>query len=129
MKNLKSIKFTPRYVYWVMESPQGNYVCPIFSTLNGFFNWTMTYRMDSDFPHPYGRVYKIKEHPEEGRKLVKFIKEFGRKNAAKYGSGKKEFKAAWFVSSCHSRSGREVYVDLMKKANLLGGARGSSGQS
>jgi hypothetical protein len=30
---------------------------------NGFFNWTMTYRKDSDFPHPYGHVVKIRNHP------------------------------------------------------------------
>ena len=28
--------------------------------MNNFFNWTMTYRRDSDFYRPYGRVVKVK---------------------------------------------------------------------
>ena len=28
--------------------------------MNNFFNWTMTYRRDSDFFRPYGRVVKVK---------------------------------------------------------------------
>jgi len=25
-----------------------------FAAMTGFFNWTMTYRLDSDIVHPYG---------------------------------------------------------------------------
>ena len=27
-----------------------------YDGFSGFFNWTMTYRLDSDIPHPYGRM-------------------------------------------------------------------------
>jgi hypothetical protein len=27
------------------------------SHFNNFFNWTITYRWDSDFPLPYARIY------------------------------------------------------------------------
>ena len=65
---------------WYMESPaypfgwHGNHYID-------FFNWTMTYRYDADFYHPYGRVYNTKPHPTEEKKLDSYIEEFGRKNA------------------------------------------------
>ena len=32
---------------------------------NNFFNWTVTYRWDSDFPLPYARIYPA-HHPDQG---------------------------------------------------------------
>ena len=29
---------------------------------SNFFNWTVTYRRDSDFPFPYGKIYSEKDH-------------------------------------------------------------------
>ena len=40
-----------------MESAQ--YLYTDISTMNNFFNWTMTYRKDSDFYRPYGRVVQV----------------------------------------------------------------------
>merc|ERR1712027_221035 len=43
-----------RYVMFFMESPQ--HWRADFSRFNNFFNWTMTYRLDSDISIPYGWV-------------------------------------------------------------------------
>jgi hypothetical protein len=40
-----------------MESAQ--YIYMDISSMDGFFNWTMTYRRDSDFYRPYGRIVKV----------------------------------------------------------------------
>ena len=40
--------------------------------LNGFFNWTMTYRLDSDIIHPLGYVIPLHE-PKMGRKKRKDV--------------------------------------------------------
>jgi hypothetical protein len=37
--------------------------------LDGVFNWTMTYRRDSDFYLPYGRFRQIKPHPTDKLEL------------------------------------------------------------
>ena len=29
------------------------------NAMDGFFNWTMTYRRDSDFFRPYGRIVQV----------------------------------------------------------------------
>ena len=84
-----------RYIHYIMESAQ--YLYTDISTMNNFFNWTMTYRRDSDFYRPYGRIVKIKPHPE-GAELEEYIKTFGKEN--KHLARGKEKHAAWFVSHC-----------------------------
>ena len=43
-----------------MESAQ--YLYMDIHTMDGFFNWTMTYRKDSDFYRPYGRIVQVFFH-------------------------------------------------------------------
>ena len=47
-----------RYVHYIMESAQ--YLYMDISSMNNFFNWTMTYRRDSDFFRPYGRIVQVR---------------------------------------------------------------------
>jgi len=100
-----------RYIHWMQESAQ--YLYMDIHQLNGIFNWTMTYRRDSDFFLPYGRFHKIKPHPE-GEELKKYIKDFGWKNrhlAKMPGDGNRTaLHAAWFVSHCATIARREKYV-------------------
>ena len=81
-----------------------------------FFNWTITYREDSTFFHPYGSIEPIatKPHPSQGPELDAYIQEFGRTNKEKYTQGKIK-KVAWFVSNCHSVSGREAFTKELQK--------------
>ncbi|XP_068213478.1 alpha-(1,3)-fucosyltransferase C-like [Palaemon carinicauda] len=87
-----------RYVFWNLESALN-----MFSDLRTFkniFNWTFTYRLDSDFPNPYHTVYR--------RRMVKHMP------VRNYALGKKNL-SAWFVSNCNSHSGRERLVKTLKK--------------
>ncbi len=44
----------------MMESPAHiQYDATSLRTMGSFFNWTMTYRMDSTFPVPYGGFYQV----------------------------------------------------------------------
>ncbi len=94
------------------------------STLNGYFNWTMTYRRASDLYRPYGRVHQLADH-REGQELERHITAFGAANAAKYrrsdpvpDDGK--VHAAWFVSNCVTASRREHYVKRMEATGGFG---------
>ena len=102
-----------RYIHWIIESAQ--YLYMDIHKLNGIFNWTMTYRQDSDFYLPYGRFHKIKTHPE-GEELKKYIKEFGLKNQhlARTGKNVTSLRAAWFVSHCATQARREKFVKSMQ---------------
>eukprot|EP00096_Caligus_rogercresseyi_P009651 TRINITY_DN3306_c0_g1_i1.p2 TRINITY_DN3306_c0_g1~~TRINITY_DN3306_c0_g1_i1.p2 ORF type:complete len:397 (-),score=104.04 TRINITY_DN3306_c0_g1_i1:859-2049(-) len=101
-----------RYIHWVIESAQ--YVYMDIASLNGFFNWTMTYRRDSDFYLPYGRFVKIKEHPTDPKELQKLITKFGKENS-ELARGRKKNQAAWFVSHCATMARREVYARYISK--------------
>ena len=49
-----------RYVQWMFESPaHSNYDFTPAAKLAGFFNWSMSYRLDSTFPRPYGMFKKV----------------------------------------------------------------------
>ena len=101
------------YIMWAFESP--TYPFMDIHKLNNYFNWTMTYRRDSDFPFPYGRVVQTKEHPPLGSpELANLINEFGKNN--KYLVGNRTgAKAAWLVSNCVTKSKRESLVKELQK--------------
>ena len=52
---------TKRYIHWMFESPLVHRYPGIASlaSLRTFFNWSMSYRADSHFPVPYGRLTKV----------------------------------------------------------------------
>ncbi|KAK2712742.1 alpha-(1,3)-fucosyltransferase C-like isoform X2 [Artemia franciscana] len=84
-----------RYVFFSLESPEK------FKTSNSFdnfFNWTITYRTDSDIYSPYGEIKKRKKRIE---------KEFKKHTKDKW--------VAWMVSNCLTSSGREKYVEELRK--------------
>ncbi|XP_018019649.1 alpha-(1,3)-fucosyltransferase C isoform X2 [Hyalella azteca] len=87
------------YVFWMIESALYTYAD--LNTYNGVFNWTMTFRLDSDFPRPYGRIL--------------FSPNVSAKTAApkNYAHGKTKL-AAWFVSNCRTVSDREHLVKALQ---------------
>ncbi|XP_068213041.1 uncharacterized protein [Palaemon carinicauda] len=88
-----------KYVFWTMESPL--HVFTDLSVFQNIFNWTFTYRLDSDFPNPYDVVYRSRVP-----KPVNISKN--------YALGKKRL-AAWFVSNCITSSGRETLVRTLMR--------------
>lgn len=65
------------------------------------FNWTMTYRRDSDFYFGYGDV-------------VKAPSPIPRKDLSAVAAGKTKL-VAWFVSNCHTLGKREDFVEALKE--------------
>ena len=70
-------------------------------------NWTLTYRADSTIVTPY---FKYVPFAQQGGNVV------GAKLSTKvnYAEGKSKL-IAWFVSNCHTGSGRATYVKELKK--------------
>lgn len=101
-----------RFVFYEMESPANTDPQPLLQDRIrfGFFNWTMTYRLDSDIVNrdsygviiPWRRTLPSMFPTPRGNHATatgtKFI-----------GSSKKKL-VAWFVSNCVTASRREVYV-------------------
>ncbi|KAF2893330.1 hypothetical protein ILUMI_12843 [Ignelater luminosus] len=81
-----------RYIFANMESPKGS--CPVNLDLYAsFYNWTMTYRKDSDIFFPYG--YVIKNKTGYVMPSVESIKN-------------RTLMAAWSVSNCYTPNRREI---------------------
>ena len=82
------------------------------SSLGNFFNWTLTYRWDSDMVMPYGYVRptgKVPLHPSEDQ-----LKKLMSNQKVNYAAGKTKM-ASWMVSNCGGRSSRQEVVSLLKK--------------
>ena len=109
------------WVLYSIESPAHEKVKAInLTALNGLFNWTMTYRQDSDLPMPYGLVLPSGSMsgivsraflPKTVRQALPRRPAFqrGRRPAVK------KRLVSWMVSKCHTPGGREEYVRQLQQ--------------
>lgn len=87
------------WVFFMLESPGWSQNLN-YKSWRKMFNWTMTYRRDSDIRLHYGQVL-----PAERQKAAK-------KNSRLLGKPK---GIAWIVSNCNTASGRAEYVRELQK--------------
>lgn len=117
LSDLPAYRFAhQRFVFYEMESPSTTDPLPLLNnrTRFGFFNWTMTYRLDSDIVNrdAYGVVVPIKNSS------LSSVYPNTRRNGRNYSPVnivKKKKLAAWFVSNCVTTSRREDYMQELIK--------------
>lgn len=90
-----------RYVFELAESPHHTFLD--LRSMAGRFNWTMTYRLDSDIPIPYGSLTLSNDDT-----LITTINK-----TEILGENKK--LVVWMVTNCATPSKRERYVEVFKK--------------
>jgi len=95
------------YVHYNLESPVWSPIRGI-SNYSQFFNLSMSYRQDSDFPIPYGRF--VKKNNSLPQNLYETIEMFGKKNTNIAKKSQNDTVVVQFVSNCNSKSGREKIV-------------------
>ncbi|CAF1253083.1 unnamed protein product [Adineta steineri] len=116
LSNKNRSSFDQRWIFWSWEAP----VHHSEYTRSGLtFNWTMTYRKDSDIIHDYGRYiprnlsYTIRDYQavdfylssKDNQSTFHIEKEFeNRQN-----------EILWFVSNCKSRTKRDKIADELNK--------------
>ena len=107
-----------------MESPLQDEI-EDYSVYDRFFNWTMTYRADSDIYRPYGwlaeknsgELYpptRISWPPPPPTQVTQTPRQAHNKTR----------QVAWLVSNCETHSRREEYVRIMRqfiKVDVFGG--------
>lgn len=103
-----------KYVFYSLEA-SANY--PFTSEYNDFFNWTWTYKFDSDLVCPYITVRNgygelIGPKPEMHWMNPNDMKPTSKSIIRKL--RKKKIAAAWFVSHCDAISNRTHYVQELK---------------
>ncbi|XP_072096132.1 alpha-(1,3)-fucosyltransferase 7 isoform X1 [Mobula birostris] len=94
----------PRNQKWLWVSLESPSNTKGIHHLNGLFNWTMTYKRDSDIFIPYGHLMKRSQHTDVS------IPE-------------KSFLATWVISNYHRKSWRaKVHLNLSKymQINIYG---------
>ena len=105
-----------RFVFYEMESPENTDPRPMKKDFirYGFFNWSMTYRLDSDIVHrdSYGIFIPHQRHlaaryPTAHQGSISLVP---LKNPSTTNVSSKKKLIAWFVSHCPTHSRREDYV-------------------
>ncbi|XP_055335097.1 glycoprotein 3-alpha-L-fucosyltransferase A-like [Paramacrobiotus metropolitanus] len=89
---------------WIMYALESPFHTPSFTTSKTVYNWTATYRLDSDIVAPYEKY--VLYNPAV-RQIPQKINYAGRKT----GKG----KVAWFVSNCNAKNNRLDYARQLAK--------------
>ena len=110
---------TQRYVFFTQEPPPALVNQNLIQYKN-YFNWTMTYRMDSDVRLLYGRIRPKSSAPKTSQEIEAKIRESTQKlmlNRRKNSRRKKKKKklVAAMISHCTTDGQREKYVKQLKK--------------
>lgn len=91
-----------RYVYFSIEPPRDKERFTMFN--GGFFNWTMTYRRDSDVHAHFGKVVLQQQSLEKRQAAA--IRDY---------AANKTKLVAWFVSHCRTKGNRESFVEELRQ--------------
>ena len=100
-----------RFVLLSQEAPNTVPIRP--EKFINFFNWTMSYRLDSDVLLVYGRVRPINASVQDPHVVRRFIREThtSTKNYAK----SKTKSVVWMATHCSTAGKRETYIDELRK--------------
>ncbi|KAK4026756.1 hypothetical protein OUZ56_015783 [Daphnia magna] len=102
-----------RFVFLTQESPNSMHTIDVTNMAN-LFNWTMSYKLNSDIKLLYGRVHPEPTAPDTLEQIQKMIESTRQKTAKNYAANKTG-QAVWMVSHCGTHSLRETYVRELSK--------------
>lgn len=113
-----------KYAFASIESPENYPLC--YNNFESYFNWTWTYKLDSDVRWGYIVIRNSQNEIIGPKKDMHWISSFDMKPVNE--SYKEQLKskrkaAAWFVSNCMTKSRREGFVmnlqNELKKYDLV----------
>jgi alpha-1,3-fucosyltransferase len=112
-----------RFIFFTIEPPPSNEPMNVTGYTN-YFNWTMTYRLDSDVPFTYGRIRPKRSAPTTSEEIQARIKETHSKlfncdndinSRTNCESRKNKTLVAAMISHCSTDGRREHYIKRLKK--------------
>ena len=101
-----------KFVFLNQESP---YTLNLYHNMHRFpipFNWTMTYRTDSDIPIPRGRIVPKSSEALTAAQVAFYRKEVSKRPPVSINKNK---TVTWMASYCNTNSQRELYVKELSK--------------
>ena len=104
-----------RFIFFAQESPSSMVQSlPDIISMRNYFNWTMTYRTNSDIPFLYGRIEPETTAPKTREETLRLMQNFNRHHIENYAANKTKL-AAWMVGHCDTPGLRELYVRQLAK--------------
>ncbi|XP_046448424.1 alpha-(1,3)-fucosyltransferase C-like [Daphnia pulex] len=103
-----------RLVFASQEAPPALKPYYNMTQLAHFFNWTMTYRIDSDIQLLYGWIIP-KENAPRTPEEISNLRERARVSLPPDSKHKKTKSVAWMVSHCKTHGQRETYVKELSR--------------
>ncbi|XP_045504834.1 alpha-(1,3)-fucosyltransferase C-like isoform X2 [Colias croceus] len=109
-----------KYIFFNMESADNYPICG--QHFEDFFNWTSTYKLDSDLPYPYIQIKNLDGQIVGPEKNMTWEETPGGISEDLFYRIQNKTKAvAWFVSNCKSRNNRlELAKELQKALSVHG---------
>jgi len=82
--------------------------------MSNYFNWTMSYRFNSDIQLLYGRIHPGPTAPKSQEETHQMIEDMRISSAKNYATHKTQ-QVAWMVSHCDTHGLRETYAYQLSK--------------
>ncbi|CAH0719028.1 unnamed protein product, partial [Brenthis ino] len=115
--SLKEINLTRSldqiFIFHSLRSSEEYPVCNRF--FDNFFNWTWTYRLDSDIPKPFINIFNSKNNLVGPRKGINWNPLSWSHNHIMIRKFRKTKAVAWIVTKCQTRLKFQEFVNEMKK--------------
>ncbi|KAI9554165.1 hypothetical protein GHT06_019437 [Daphnia sinensis] len=102
-----------RFIFLTQESPNSMDTVDV-TRMGHWFNWTMSYKLNSDIQFLYGRIDPGPTAPKTLEETKKLIETTHLPSAKNYATNK-TMQVAWMVSHCTTFSLRETYVNQLRK--------------
>lgn len=101
-----------RYIFKSFESSQKHPICN--PSLDNFFNWTWTYKLDSDIPQPFINIIDLESTRVGPSVNIKWIKDMQSSDKFKDQIKQKTKAVAWFISNCKLKNKHLDFVKDLK---------------
>ncbi|XP_046449216.1 alpha-(1,3)-fucosyltransferase C-like [Daphnia pulex] len=102
-----------RFVFLTQESPNSMHTIDV-TKMGNFFNWTMSYKLNSDVQLLYGRIHPESTAPKTLEETHRMTEAMHLPSARNYAANKTRL-VVWMASHCATNSLRETYVKELSK--------------
>lgn len=101
------------YIFKSQESSQHHPICNPF--FDNFFNWTWTYKLNSDIPHPFINIHNAQTELIGPKSSIDWVKDM--KHTDKYNTkiDAKKKAVAWLVTNCKLKHKHEDFVNALRE--------------
>ncbi|XP_075982444.1 alpha-(1,3)-fucosyltransferase C-like [Anticarsia gemmatalis] len=99
------------YIFRSSESPEKYPICE--HGFDRFFNWTWTYKLNSDIPHPFFNIYGDKKTvvgPRNGMKWIEKMNRAGHNTKTKH----KNKAVAWVLTKCKLKTKHQDFITELR---------------